>query len=86
MNTLFWVLWGLDLLLTAVVVLAGMYRDNIGAFNNENTTYALVLILILVGSLIVRYPLRWPQLSVLIAALPMLILLGMYYYERWNKK
>ena len=86
MNTLFWGLWGLDLFLTAVVVLAGIYRDNFGAFNNENTTYALVLILILVGSLIARYPLRWPQLSVLIAALPMLILLGMYYYERWNKK
>ena len=86
MNTLFWVLWGLDLLLTAVVVLAGIFRDNVGAFNNNNFTYGLVLILILVGSLIVRYTLRWPQLSVLIAALPTLILLGMYYYERWNKK
>ncbi|AEE48881.1 hypothetical protein [Haliscomenobacter hydrossis] len=86
MNTLFWLLWGLDLLLTAVVIFAGIYRENIGAFNNDNFTYGLILIVIVVGSLVVRYPLRWPQVSVLIAALPILILLGMYYYERWNKK
>lgn len=81
MNILFWVLWVIDLLLTFVIILAGIYRQNSGAFNNENFTYAIVLMLLLLGSIVVRYVLQWPQLSVLLAALPLLILLLMYLLD-----
>lgn len=81
MNILFWVLWVIDLLLTFVIILAGIYRENSGAFNNNNFTYAVVLMLLLVGSIVVRYSLQWPQLSVLLAALPLLILLIMYFFD-----
>ncbi len=81
MNILFWVLWVIDLLLTFVIILAGIYRQNSGAFNNENFTYAIVLMLFLLGSIVVRYVLQWPQLSVLLAALPLLILLIMYLLD-----
>jgi hypothetical protein len=81
MNIVFWVLWVIDLLLTFVIILAGIYRENSGAFNNENFTYAVVLMLLLVGSIVVRYALQWPQLSVLLAALPLLILLIMYFFD-----
>lgn len=81
MNILFWVLWVIDILLTFVIILAGIYRENSGAFNNHNFTYAVVLMLLLVGSIVVRYALQWPQLSVLLAALPLLILLILYFFD-----
>lgn len=82
MNIVFWILWSINLVLTFIVILAAVYRENVGAFNNENYTYAIVLILLLVGSIVVRYVLQWPQLSVLLAALPLLIVLIMYFFER----
>ncbi len=82
MNIVFWVLWSINLVLTFIVILAAVYRENVGAFNNENYTYAIVLMLLLVGSIVVRYVLQWPQLSVLLAALPLLIVLIMYFFER----
>ena len=81
MNILFWVLWVIDLLLTFVVILAGIYRENSGAFNNNNFTFALVLMLILVGSIVVRYTLQWPLISVLLAAIPLLIVLILYLFD-----
>ncbi len=81
MNILFWVLWVIDLLLTFVVILAGIYRENTGAFNNNNFTFAVVLMLILVGSIVVRYTLQWPLISVLLAAIPLLIVLILYLFD-----
>ena len=81
MNILFWVLWVIDLLLTFVVILAGIYRENTGAFNNNNFTFAVVLMLILVGSIVVRYTLQWPLISVLLAAIPLLIVLILYFFD-----
>ena len=81
MNILFWVLWVIDLLLTFVVILAGIYRENTGAFNNNNFTFAVVLMLILVGSIVVRYTLQWPLISVLLAAVPLLIVLILYCFD-----
>lgn len=81
MTAAFWVLWGIDLLLTALVIFASIYRENMGAFNNENLTYAVVLMLILLGSIVFRYVLQWPNLSVLLAALPLLTLMVMYIFD-----
>ncbi len=81
MSIVFWILWVIDLLLTFVIILAGIYRQNSGAFNNENFTYAIVLMLLSLGSIVVRYVLQWPELSVLLAALPLLILLIMYLLD-----
>ena len=81
MNIVFWILWSINLVLTFIIILAAIYRENVGAFNNENYTYAAVLMLLLVGSIVVRYVLQWPQLSVLLAALPLLIVLIMYFLD-----
>ena len=81
MNILFWGLWVIDLLLAFVVILAGIYRENSGAFNNNNFTYAVLLLLILVGSIVVRYTLQWPLISVLLAAIPLLIVLILYLFD-----
>ncbi len=81
MNILFWVLWFIDLLLAFVVILAGIYRENSGAFNNNNFTFAVALLLILVGSIVVRYTLQWPLISVLLAAIPLLIVLILYFFD-----
>lgn len=82
MNIVFWVLWSINLVLTFIVVLAAIYRENVGALNNENYTYAVVLMLLLIGSIVVRYVLHWPQLSVLLAALPLVIVLTLYILDR----
>lgn len=81
MTAIFWILWVLDLLLTVFVIFASIYRENMGAFNNENLTYAIVLMLILLGSIVLRYVVQWPNLSVLVVALPFLILLVMYFFD-----
>lgn len=81
MTVLFWILWVFDLLLTLFLIWASMYRESMGAHNNENLTYAVVLMLILLGSIVVRYALQWPMLSLLLAALPLLILLIMYFFD-----
>ena len=81
MTAIFWILWMLDLLLTAFIIFASIYRENVGAFNNESLTYAVVLMLILLGSIVLRYVVQWPNLSVLLAALPLLILLLMYFFD-----
>lgn len=85
LQSLFWLLWIVDLLLTALVVLGGVFRDGLGANTDNNVTIGLILLSVLLGSLIIRYPLKQPQWSVLIAALPLLILVGMYYWEKWSK-
>ncbi|MDX2066796.1 MAG: hypothetical protein SFV55_00135 [Haliscomenobacter sp.] len=81
MDIAFWVLWVIDLLLTFIVIMAAVYRENAGAFNNDNFTYAIVLMLILVGSIVVRYVLQWPLLGVLLAALPVMIVLVLYFFD-----
>jgi hypothetical protein len=83
---MFWLFWTIDLLLAAVIVLAGLFRDGLGANTDNNVIFGLVLLFVLIGSLLVRYTFRLPQWSVLIAALPLLILVGMYYWEKWSKK
>ena len=83
---MFWLFWIIDLLLAVLIVLAGLFRDGLGANTDNNLIFGLILISVLIGSLIVRYTFRQPQWSVLIAALPLLIMVGMYFWEKWSKK
>jgi hypothetical protein len=86
MNTVFWILWSIDLLLTFMVIFAGIVRENMGAFNNENFTYGVILLLVLLGSIVLRYVLRWPLLSVGVVAFPLFLLLFFYLKDTYLNK
>jgi hypothetical protein len=83
MNTVFWILWSIDLLLTFMVIFAGIVRENMGAFNNENFTYGVILLLVLLGSIVLRYVLRWPLLSVGVLALPLVVVFCLYLRDTY---
>ncbi|MDQ3016902.1 MAG: hypothetical protein M3R25_09340 [Bacteroidota bacterium] len=85
MSILFWFLWILDLLLAGLILGGSGFRASFGASTDLNSMYSIILIVILVGSLIVRFILKQPAISLIIAAMPMFTLICMYLFEKKTK-
>ena len=85
MSFVFWLLWVLNLLLAALTMFGSHLRSSFGASNSLNSWLLPGLIIILIASLIVRYSLRHSKLSLIIVALPFLILFLMYLIDKKTK-
>jgi len=85
MSFLFWLLWILNLLLAVLSLLGSHFRSSFGASSSLNSWLLPGLIIILIASLVVRYSLRHSKLSLIIVALPFLVLFLMYLMDKKNK-
>lgn len=84
MNFLFWLFWVLDLLLLLLVIAGKGFRSGFGAGTDLNSWLTIALVVILIGSLSLKYLLKQPTLSLVMVALPMVGMFVAYIFEKKN--
>ncbi|MGB3079329.1 MAG: hypothetical protein WBB31_09665 [Saprospiraceae bacterium] len=82
MSFLFWFLFILDLLLIILTIGASDFRAGFGASTYFNTWILIVTVISLIASLVTRYYFRQNKLSLLVVAIPVLLLFVMYVFEK----
>ncbi len=81
MNFLFWLLWILDLLLVGFVIIGANFRTSFGAGTEVSSIMLIILVIILIGSLVLRYAFRQVNWSLFVVALPLIIMFVGYLLE-----
>jgi hypothetical protein len=82
MNILFWLCWIIDLLLVLLVVAGSKFRISFGANTDVNNIAILLLVLILLSAIITRIVIKQKWISLMLAALPILMLILLYLFEK----
>lgn len=85
MNLLFWLLWLLNAAFAILIMWAASYRSSYGAGIDLNTILLIGVAVVLVVSLIVRYGMKKPGVSLFVVGLPVLGLLLWYLWEKIQK-
>jgi len=78
----FWILWIIDVLLILLVLVGSNFRSGFGAGNDFNNIALLVLVLLLLSSIITRIVIKPRWVSLTLAALPLLLLLLFYFFDK----
>ncbi|MGB4849747.1 MAG: hypothetical protein WBP41_17610, partial [Saprospiraceae bacterium] len=78
----FWLLWIINLLLAILTVGASDFRAGFGAGTNFNNWILIVTVISLIAGLVTRYYFRQNRLSLLVVAIPVMLLLLMYVFEK----
>lgn len=73
MAFLFWLFWTVDLLITLVAFWGKGFRSSFGASTDGNAWIIAGLVLVLGGSLLLRFAFKLRILSLILAALPLII-------------
>ena len=79
---LLWIFWIIDVLLILLVLAGSGFRSGFGAGNDFNNTALLVLMLLLLSSIITRIVVKPRWVSLTLAALPILLLLLFYLFDK----
>jgi hypothetical protein len=82
MTFLFWTCIIIDILLVALTVAGSNFRSSFGASTDFNTIALIVYGLSIAGAIICRFAVKPKWVSLLIAALPVLILFLLYLFEK----
>ena len=85
MNFLFWLLFIVDLLFAILVIFLSGVRQNFGAQSDLNSWLLIVLVVLIIASLVFRYALKMPRVSLVIVALPILGMFMWYLYDKNSK-
>ena len=85
MNILFWLLLVFDLLTCIVLLIAGDFRRSFTG-NNPMGWVAIVLLVCVVAGPVVRYGLKRPIASVVLAGVPVLALLICYVMDKTSRQ
>ena len=83
MNLLFWLLWVLDLVIGLLSFIGKGFRRSFTA-TDPSLWFDLVLWVSLIGSLIIRLGSKRLSLSLILVALPILVLLIWYLIDKAN--
>jgi hypothetical protein len=79
---LFWLCWIIDVLLILLVMAGSNFRSGFGAGNDFNNMALLVLLVLLLASILTRILVRPKWVSLVLAALPILLLLVFYLFDK----
>jgi hypothetical protein len=82
MGLFFWIFWILDALLLALSVLGGGFKSSFGASSDLNTWVTILMFLVLILSLVLRFVFKLRLPSVLVAALPLLVMFVAYLVDK----
>lgn len=86
MSFLFWLLWLTNLLLLMVAFLGKGFRSSFGAGVDLNVLLIMALIIVLVGSLILRIAVKQKWISLVVVSLPLCMMLVLYLFEKISGK
>lgn len=81
MTFLFWLFWSLDLLCAALALWGAGFRSSFGASTDLNTWIVFGLVVVLAGSLALRFGPKLRLLSLCLAALPLAAALIAYLLD-----
>lgn len=85
MSFLFWLLWFFDLLLATVSIAGGVFRGNLNLQNPFSSFHFWGILLgfaAVLGGPILRFSMKMPRGSLMLVALPMLVVLVFYWFDR----
>jgi len=82
MNVLFWICSIIDFLLILMILAGSKFRTGFGANNDFNNMAILLLVIILVAAVVVRIIVRPKWVSLLLAALPIVLMIIIYLFEK----
>lgn len=85
MNFIFWLLWIIDLLLLGLIISGSGFRASFGASTDLNSWLTVIMIFILIGSMILRFPMKQVTISLIVAGLPCFVMLCLYLFEKKTK-
>jgi len=86
MSFLFWLCWIINVLLLIMAILGKGFRSDFGAGVDLNVLLTIVLIVVLAGSLILRFSLKQKWGSLVVVSLPVCMMLVWYLFEKTNMK
>jgi hypothetical protein len=81
MTLLFWICWTIDLLLCALAVIGKGFADS---FHKSSSVPWLTILIAgcTVAGLVLQVFFKKPSYALMAAALPLVALLGLYFYEK----
>lgn len=85
MNFLFWFLLVIDLLLAIISIVGGLFRGNLhlqNVFTSFHFWGISLGLLAVAGGLVLRFSLKMPRLSLLVVAIPLLMVLVFYLLDK----
>ena len=82
MPFLFWVLWIINLLILALAFVGKGFRSSFGAGIDLNVLFIIGLVIVLFGSLMVRYAFKQKAISLVVVSIPLLVVLIMYLFDK----
>ena len=86
MSFLFWLLWLTNILFLIIALLGKGFRSDFGAGVDLNVLLTIVLIVVLAGSLILRFSLKQKWVSLVVVSLPVCMMLVWYLFEKISGK
>lgn len=86
MAFLFGLLWLTNLLLLIIAILGKGFRSGFGAGVDLNSLLTIVLIVVLAGSLVLRYSMKQKWISLVLGSLPIMAMLLLYMFEKISGK
>ena len=85
MSILFWLLWLLNAGLAIVIMYANSFRSGGGTGFDLDKLVLITIGVVLLTSVIVRYALKKPQLSLWIIGVPVVFFILWYVFEKAQK-
>ena len=82
MNFLFWLLWIINILLLLLAIAGSGLRASFGANTDLNGFLTIFLIIILIASIWLKFSIKHKWISLVIVALPVIVLFLMYLFEK----
>ena len=83
MTFLFWLLWMMNLLLLMVTIMGKGYRQSFGAGVDLNILIMVAILIVLLASLVLKFSAKQKWISLVVVALPAMILLVLYLIDKF---
>lgn len=86
MSFLFWLCWIINVLMLLIAIVGKGFRSGFGAGVDFNVLLTIVLVVVLAGSLILRFSVKQKWISLVVVSLPLCMMLVLYLFEKISGK